>query len=119
VSAPARPFGTSELPMSYPNGFLRWAREEMKQIDTPNYTPNSMALAVLERAGMIVKDNQKSVNIGGTGGGYSGRGRGGGGGGRSSGGGGGGKGGGGNGGVSRAPAFASNAAFRGLTNWRI
>jgi hypothetical protein len=109
--------GPGGLPMNYPGGFLRWARTEMDQINSPSYTPNSMAVAVLERAGFLVKDNQPTVNFGGTGGGYSG-GRGGGGG-RSSGGGGGVRGSGGGGGVPRAPAFASQASFRGLTNWRI
>jgi hypothetical protein len=87
---------------------MRWAREEMKQINSPTYVPNSMALAVLERAGMIVKDQPQ--NAGGSGG--YGRRRGG---------------GGGRGGGSaprmasepRMPAFSSGSGNMGLINWRI
>jgi hypothetical protein len=96
--------------MNYPGGFMRWAREEMKQINSPTYTPNSMALAVLERAGMIVKD--KPLASGGGGGyGYS----------RRRGGGGGGRGGGSAPRVAaeRMPAFSSGSGNMGLVNWRL
>jgi LysM repeat protein len=105
---PIRPRPFAGLPMNYPGGFMRWAREEMKQINSPTYTPNSMALAVLERAGMIVKDKAPSSYGGG---GY-GRGRGG-----------GGRGGGGSSAQRtsepRMPAFSSGSGNMGLINWRI
>jgi hypothetical protein len=111
--------GTDGLPMTYPNGFQRWAREEMAQINSPTYTPNSMAIAVLERAGFIRKTSPTSGFGGSGGGGYGRRG---------------GRGGGGGGGgfasaprlgsgkasqPERLPAFASGGGFRGLVNWRI
>lgn len=108
MNTPGTPSTT--LPTTYPGGLRRWVTQEMAQINTPGYIPNSMTLKVLQNMGIIKKSTPPPVYGGG--GWHNGK--------RRSGGG--------NrppatgtapAPIERLPAFSSGISARGLVNWRI